>query len=885
VAVVAYGGYASGGTNMSRSQRMLQLGHYDIAGDYLSISGNRISVNPAIPAGMVITASVTVEGGTPTQRGIAEGAKMLTENSDTAYTYITEKGREVSLTRRPVMVLLTDGDPTFAWSDYTMEGAIADNSYTHGDGNVAGFDMGADLLTVLTASYWKQRVRDHYYGDNNFDMQFFTIGVGVSGVHAPAVMDPVRNAAANTQAFSSTTYSMKTLLDQFTDPDKGSITFPAFNKGSTSVRSLVTVVNPSHFIKSYAYTDGYFPTDNSAALGGAFQTIASYIVTAAHYTTESDPSRPDFSGYLIITDPIGQYMEFKDNKGTWVDGHMYVGRSLAASICGEAEGGSLWDYWSGMMAACLNVSKSTAVDIIATNIAGGALFYHADDDFLSTMRWYVDSASQFVGLYFDRDGAVLPPPPGATAMVELHPMHNEVNNGVSGEATTLLCMYLEVLTALQADDFSPRGLTADIPLEAGQQLVNWYVPASLIPMRTVSEVYDAENPDKVTGLDIKEAYPIRVSYTVGLQADFDTAQLSDAYKAQHKLPTGNGYAFYTNSWSVSGNDSAMALFEPNKYNPYYYFTEDTPVYLWDGDAYILAENDAPGNVYFIQQEYFDQDVLGYIAEIYILIPENTRILCSPSGKPYVPGGERKPASTAQEGKTDNATGTSALVLNSSFDSNLQINRLGNNGRLTLSGLSDLTVCKVWQGAALDAVWIQLYRDGQPYRSPIMLSEENEWQSGWTDLMPYDIAMDENGQIAGYSFLVAEGSLEDTSFTPYSEENPLEGYTIEYVQPLWLATDNTWSGAVVTNTAENFEPGQENRNGNGSESNPGTDPGSEMKEPEIDIEEPEEWGPGEVDPNDSLPLTGQTLPLIVWFLAAGAGTALVLLTGLRRKPEK
>ncbi|MCL2461927.1 MAG: hypothetical protein FWF44_04615, partial [Defluviitaleaceae bacterium] len=797
VAVVAYGGYASGGVNMSRSQRILRLGHYDVAGDYLSITGNRITVNPAIPAGMVGVSPVIVEGGTPTQRGIYEGASMLWQNADTNYTYTTEKGRVITATRRPVMVLLTDGEPTFGWRDYRLDGGTTDGGYDCANGNPASIDLGTDILTVLTASYWKQRVRDHYYGTADTEMQFYTIGVGVSGTHAPAVMDPYRNAAANIGTVGGVTYNMKTMLDGFVDPAVGSATFPVLNRGSGTLRSMTTAVNTDGYIKSYAYTDGYFPTENRQALDDAFRSIARYIVSAGHYVTEIEPTRPDFSGFVTFADPIGEHMQFRELKGARIEGQTYVGMRLAKSITEEPEGGPLWEYWSEVLSARMGIGKAAAAEIIASNIAGGAMYYNSDEDFKSTLRWYSGKNSDYAGQYYSRGGDVLPPPPGAAAISELHPMYNEVRNDVSGEETTSLHMYLEVTTALFAGGFSLREhASLSVPLAAGEQMVGWYVPASLIPMRTVSERYDGA-AGQAAGLEVKEADPIRISYTVALKDGVDTHSLPDAYKSRNRAADGKSIYFYSDQRPAGPHGTSVAAFDPNRNNPYYFFTADAPVYTFDGRDYKPAATYTPGADYYTLQEYFDQSVAGYLASRYVPVDPNiTHIVTDSGSAPYVPAGESKPTRTGAVTKAANPTPTSASVTEADFDGGTQHYWLGNNGRLELRGVAGLSAEKIWQGAPLGSVWIQLYADGQPKGTPVQLSEAGGWTHVWDDVMAWGTKIDADGKVAPISCTVAEGSYVNGVFTPYSELHPLEGYSVGYYQPVWDAGDGSWDGAVI-----------------------------------------------------------------------------------------
>ena len=61
--------------------------------------------------------TLNVYGGTYTQAGIKEGAGILT-SANTKFT-TTVNGKQKEITRTPVMILLSDGDPTYYNENYT----------------------------------------------------------------------------------------------------------------------------------------------------------------------------------------------------------------------------------------------------------------------------------------------------------------------------------------------------------------------------------------------------------------------------------------------------------------------------------------------------------------------------------------------------------------------------------------------------------------------------------------------------------------------------------------------------------------------------------------------------------------------------------------------
>ncbi|MDR1131381.1 MAG: VWA domain-containing protein, partial [Oscillospiraceae bacterium] len=225
VAVVGYSG--------TTTYNLLELDHYSSAsGIFFEITttsgifgGHNVNVSSDVRAESTfidpliveitdpdIDPQIAVNGGTNTQMGIAAGARILL-NADTDYIYTDpNSGMAYNRTRQPVMLMMTDGDPTYGWLNYTMVGENG-ATYTAGNGNPGAGDIGTDLITILTSAYFKQEITQHYYPDSYASATFYTLGVGVNSIHAAAVMDPANSAAGVSHTFSGTAYNLKTLLD------------------------------------------------------------------------------------------------------------------------------------------------------------------------------------------------------------------------------------------------------------------------------------------------------------------------------------------------------------------------------------------------------------------------------------------------------------------------------------------------------------------------------------------------------------------------------------------------------------------------------------------------------------------------------------------------
>ncbi|MBR6033406.1 MAG: Cna B-type domain-containing protein, partial [Clostridia bacterium] len=135
-----------------------------------------------------------VVGGTYTQVGIKAGADMLNSQQDTTYT-TTVNGQEVTLQRTPIIILLTDGEPTLYSTNY--QNPTVDNRL--GDG-ISNNSSNYYYYTIRTAAYCKDTITNHYYGQNTDKSAiFYTIGFDMDAndkLHN-AILNPTRTNVNN----------------------------------------------------------------------------------------------------------------------------------------------------------------------------------------------------------------------------------------------------------------------------------------------------------------------------------------------------------------------------------------------------------------------------------------------------------------------------------------------------------------------------------------------------------------------------------------------------------------------------------------------------------------------------------------------------------------
>ena len=159
-------GYHPGSKDDTDSTELLKLNRYtakttsnDVK-QYLTINDKKINTNvKELPT----QNGRYVDGGTYTQIGIAEAANMLQK----ADKKVTIDG--VEATRTPVIILISDGEPTY----YTESYEAVTSQNRGGTGRNTTADHG--YYTILSANNYKQQVTTHY----GRTAMMYTIGMGI----------------------------------------------------------------------------------------------------------------------------------------------------------------------------------------------------------------------------------------------------------------------------------------------------------------------------------------------------------------------------------------------------------------------------------------------------------------------------------------------------------------------------------------------------------------------------------------------------------------------------------------------------------------------------------------------------------------------------------
>ena len=229
------------------------------------------------------------------------------------------------------------------------------------------------------------------------------------------------------------------------------------------------------------------------------------------------------------------------------------------------------------------------------------------------------------------------------------------------------------------------------------------IPSSLLPVRLYTADIETVDGETTTTTDVKDAYPIRVYYTVGLKDavmdgdNIDASKISSTYIASHTdESTGNVY-FYSNDYEQGNVGTTTAAFTPADTNSFYYFTEDTPIYTSESTDN-PAGSYTPGQTYYYQRTYYANNTMqtewvSFTAQsgqldTYVRYNAESRTYYIASGSPRLTR-----ATEFVADKSKNTTATARQSIAPSWDGSRVIVRLGNNGKIAYPVSGSLQISK------------------------------------------------------------------------------------------------------------------------------------------------------------------------------------------------
>ncbi len=693
VGVVLYSGNYETGTSTYEqgTTLLLPLERYTTANDnvYLSHSNGTISVDRDVrteDGGNPADLSRSVTGGTYIQAGINEAMNQFLK-ADTTVNDGFQDGKK----RLPIFVLMSDGDPTVATTNYddvdkTYTVGQGNNRYTTDRSNVSNGARSSDsvaFLTQLTASYALSKAEEHYGCEGEGLFYTLSLGSGVSNI-GKSVLNPSE----------STTNINGLWNDYFKLSDNTAMTFSVPGTGNSGTKSVSIYKNSA--VTTQNYVDKYFPAEDEDDFINVFKSIVDEIILQSrYYPTNLEGGNPDFSGYVTFTDTIGEYMEVKNVTGIIWNEVLHTGKRLSDSITpdvlGSIENPTEFGYeFIDSVQTRLNISdKTDAFALIRDAYLSGQLIY-TEDDPNCYIGWYADANENYLGFW--NEGVTTAPENAVFKIKSYGFLGDEVGN-------------------LRESDMMYMTLRVVIDIETGKQTVVWQIPAALVPLITYSVSLEG---DKIEGaqnvqIEYNSATPARLLFEVGLRSDINPYNVSEITASKHIADDGVTRRFWTNHFDISAPDhehhvTTSVTFTPSTENELYYFTTDAIIYEYINGQYVPVTDD--NHNFDSNKTYYHANYM-FNTDSSVPLNNYTKIYAEPLSKRVYDTDKDAwiiPLGTAIIGgdsyavpKTENASDSAGFSLypyvvktNSSYDAYFNV---GNNGLLTLKPAQGIRLAK------------------------------------------------------------------------------------------------------------------------------------------------------------------------------------------------
>lgn len=554
-------------------------------GEYFTTNNN--GTNISVASGVedskknTVRGSSNVTGATYIQDGLMEAADVFKAISAANDTVISGDGFQSGTQRKPVVVLMSDGAPTYASTDYK---ALSNRNLGSGSSTAQHYAF----VTQLTAAYAKKQITSYYNGS---EALIYTLGLGVGNdAVAKSTLDPLNS-----------TPTIAGYWEDYKAATNGS-SLNLVNNTNITVDSSITDIN---------YSDGYFAADTKAGLFGAFEKIVNEIIIQSLYRpTLVEENNAHMDGYIEFIDDIGDYMHVHSIKGIMVGNKLYSGQKLAENF--QENGGELGtvnspnDLGNHLIWAVQQRLGITDVEVarqlVKLAYEDGQLRYTSSTDYSNYIGWYADKDGKFLG-FWDKDDTYLNIPKingkKAKYINKSYGMLGEIKSGLN--VSDLMYVSIQVHTEIAEND------SADItaPIEMGHSQLIFRIPASLIPVVSYDITLEGTGYENARNIEmtVTDAEPIRLLFEVGLRHDVNEYNIQEALAnsgTNHKGADGK-YRFYTNEYSVeqfekernennpqyiapTDSINTLSYFEPNLANERYYYTEPTPIYVKNPDG-------------------------------------------------------------------------------------------------------------------------------------------------------------------------------------------------------------------------------------------------------------------------------------------------------------
>ncbi len=583
---------------------------------YIDLDDSTVEINSTVKNSAnakPTVASKSVEGGTYIQSGLFAGLRLF-ETADVTVDGNFQDGQK----RLPILVLMSDGDPTTATSRFAAVDQIYQKQVANPDfdrrkpesasnpryiyvdtdesdaGRGSGTTPAMGFLTQLTASYVRNRIEHHYNCEGS--SLFYTLGLGVDGsgdnevTVAETVLDP-EQTTSTIDGYWNTYMALR-------DTQSMELTVPS-TTSSNSTKTVAVYKNANAVNRNYV--DEYFEAANSNDMLNAFQKIVEeIIIQSRYYATDLEGGNPDFSGYLTFEDYIGEYMEVKDIKGVLIGDTLFSGAALTSKINSSEDGlgaienpTELGDEFIRAVTTRLGITDvKEAQNLVAQAWAHGQLAYSNDngeETFSNYIGWYSRADGSFAGFWHE---GVTTAPSDA--------VYTNKSYGLLGQADG----------NIKDSDMMFMSIQVHTDIESGMQRVMWKIPAALMPMVTYKVTVQGNSIETATEsqLEIIDASPVRLLFEVGLREDINELSVANIIDPKFIGNDGVTRHFWSNYWDRMGSTdpngyrSTISYFQPSDQNERYFYTEDAKIFAKSGNDYTTVTDedysfDAEGEYY------------------------------------------------------------------------------------------------------------------------------------------------------------------------------------------------------------------------------------------------------------------------------------------------
>lgn len=481
--------------------------------------------------------------------------------------------------RIPVIALMGDGEPTAVNIQYADRG---DATIEDRIGSTDGTDIRMAFLTQMTAAWIKKGLKEYY----SKSPLFYTVGLFDD---ANVTENPYADMVFNPS--ESTNTDLDNWWNEFLAAAPGTSVHLEAEGKSIDVTKKDSKISEN---EDRNYVDEFFNASSVKDLDAKFKELVEKIkIQSAESPTEEEENNPNYSGYLMFEDQIGEYMHVEHMTGVIYDGELHQGNTFAKKM-GKIEDVTEEEIKEFLFSIKerLGISTEQAYELWMNARKQGQISY-SESKVSNYIAWYADKDGRYLAPYKSEEEL----PEGAAFLNKSYFYYGNPSGTVSKEKL----MYL--------------GVRVEENLTSNTEKVKFSVPASLIPLVKYKVSRNAANASDSQTLK-ESAYPVRLFYEVGVKDginEYDLSAVKSDYKYLDDSDSKKIATFYSNAWIDDKEDTeaqTSVQFDVSDKNEYYYYTEETPIYVKDAENdYKLYTGKKPdindGNEYYYKKMIYN----------------------------------------------------------------------------------------------------------------------------------------------------------------------------------------------------------------------------------------------------------------------------------------